>query len=89
MKKLSIASTFVLMMVAGSGVAEAKKERCKVYVDGEYELVARTHTDGGCALEAKKRVGPKLCSNGAKKFDFKYMFDGKISEGTGWCSNVK
>jgi hypothetical protein len=94
MSKLIRVSFFALSMLGVAAIfapasAEAGKERCKVYVDGEYRLVARTFTDGGCAAKARDLVGPSKCASGSKKFEYKYMFDGKISERESFCSNLR
>jgi hypothetical protein len=69
--------------------AHAGKERCKVYIDGDYRLIAKTFTDGGCAAKARELIGPVKCSSGSKKYEYKYMFDGKITERESYCSNLR
>lgn len=64
----------------------ADKERCKVKIGDDYRLIDRTYTKGGCMVEAKKYAAPRLCREGDKRFDFKYMFDAHIYEGDGLCS---
>lgn len=87
---MSRAFTGFLAAIAVLGVASAvhaDKERCKVKVGDEYRLIDRTYTRGGCEVEAKKFIAPRLCDAGDKKFEFKYMFDGTIFSGDGWCRN--
>lgn len=86
---LSALSIAAALTVFAPAEAHAGKERCKVYVDGDYQLVGKTFTDGGCAAKAREMVGPAKCAKGSKKFEYKYMFDGRISEKESYCSNLR
>jgi hypothetical protein len=75
---------FALLGLAAVSYAEA--ERCRIKVgDGEYQTIARTYTKGGCELAANKLVGPHWCRTHEGKYEFKFMFDGEIYEGSGYC----
>ena len=87
MKKL-LQIALALVLVGSAAPAFAKEKKCKAYVDGDWETIGFTHTDGGCAVMAKKHVGKKICVAGMKKFNYKYMYEGDISHKDGWCSNV-
>ena len=87
MKKL-MQLFLVAVLIGSAGTAFAKEKKCKAFVDGEWETIGYTHTDGGCSVMAKKHVGRKVCVPGMKKFNYKYMFEADISHKDGYCSNV-
>jgi hypothetical protein len=80
--------TVAFALLGLAAVSHADKERCKIKVGpGDYQLIDRTYTKGGCELAARKLIEPRWCSSHEGKFEFKYMFDGEIYDGSGYCSS--
>jgi hypothetical protein len=65
------------------------KERCKVKDGDDWHYLPRTFSKGGCSLEAKRHVGPKLCEGGGRRFHYTYLFDDTTYEDEGLCSLVR
>ncbi len=73
---------------SSSSSSSTHRERCKVKDGADFHFLDATYTKGGCEVEAKKHVGPKLCEGGARKFHVTYVFDDTVYEDDGYCSNV-
>ncbi len=70
---------------AAEAAAMRGKARCKVKDGDDWRYRPRIFTQGGCKLEAKKSIGPKLCEAGGKRFHYTYVFDDRTHEGEGLC----
>jgi hypothetical protein len=82
----TMAVAFALLGLAA--VSHAEKARCRIYIgDGDYKLIDTTYTRGGCELAAKQLIEPRWCSTHEGKYEFKYMFDGEVYHGSGYCSS--
>jgi hypothetical protein len=74
---------------SSSASSSSHRERCKVKDGSDYHYLEAKYTKGGCEVEAKKHMGPKLCEGGIRKFHVTYLFDDTVYETDGYCANVR
>jgi hypothetical protein len=59
--------------------------RCRALVGGDYRELARAASEGECAASVRRWLAPASCAAGVREFEFRFMFEGRIHSGTGWC----